>query len=242
MPKRHLFAAIVIATIAIIFGVVVPALRAPAAPKLLQKDLTIQTSFLPSKNGFAFRNPRPDPRQSKLKQLTSGRCGGMTFGALDVYDSAAAAPKGASLDRFLAQRSIDSILSNGARFAAWSVSPNVSRNPLLHGIGQTTRLEEMSKIINDLRSAPVPLGLVRATSLSRIGLNHQVVAYKLIRKGDRVAIYVYDSCQPKADDVTLRIDLSRPQDDIREYAGDTVVAEWRGLFVESYTPARVPAS
>lgn len=204
-------------------------------------DIVRTTAFLPSVYGFEFRNPRPKPSDSRLARLTSGRCGGMSYAAIDNFQAGVETAESAVGDEFLVKRSADSIVANGARFALWSVWPNVARSPLEGGVGTLTRTEELGRLSNALEDGPVPLGLVRAKGLREIGRNHQVVAFSLKRTGDRVVIGIYDSCQPGADDVTLRLRLDHPGGLVREYAGDTVVAEWRGLFVERYTPTDPPA-
>ncbi|HSK47951.1 MAG TPA: hypothetical protein VLA05_08115 [Coriobacteriia bacterium] len=161
----------------------------------------------------------------------------MTYASLDSYGRSNRLPRDAkALDRHLAQRSADSILSNGARFALWSISPDRSSSPLVEGVAELTRAEEVPTLAEALRSGPVPLGLVRAKNLGEIGRNHQVVAYAIHQEGSVVSIWVYDSCQPKADDVRLVLDLADPDAPITEYAGTWVIAEWRGLFVERYAP------
>ncbi len=230
-----LLVTVVLPLVAFIGG---PAAATVASPR--QLPLSVATSFRPSRNGFAFRNPRPDTRTPAVQRALSGRCGGMTYGALDYYREGVEASSSGAPDEYLVERSADSIVQNGLRFMAWTVMPDLAGASLMDGVGSLTREQELPALAKGLESGPVPLGLVRARSLSRIGLNHQVVAYAMRRVGDSAFVSVYDSCQPGADDVVLVVDLSRQDTPIAEYAGKWKVASWRGFFVESYSPGEPP--
>lgn len=234
MPRRHLLAA------AVACAVVVAVLASPASePRKAQAFpafSVVTTAFLPSVHGYDFRNPRPPEGASRLARMLSGRCGGMTYGSLDHFSAGSAPPRGPADDGYLVERSAASLLGNGARFLLWSVLPDARTSLLSPGVGELTIAEEVPALADALRSGPVPLGLVRARSLSEVGRNHQVVAYAIRRSGDRAIISVYDSCQPGADDVTLDVDLTDPAAPIIERAGEWEVARWRGLFVERYSP------
>lgn len=200
----------------------------------------VSTDFLPSKHGFAFRNSFSSEDDPAIVRALSGRCGGMAYGALDYHRLDEVPPEDSAFGDYLLTRSVDSIVANLAKFALWSVSPDETRSALVHGVGQLTRDEEVPRLAEALKRGPVPLGLVRARGIKEIGRNHQVVAYALRQEGDTVIISVYDSCQPLADDVTLEFDMSDAKEPIVEYAGDWVVARWRGLFVERYAPVEPP--
>lgn len=216
-----------------------PAYRDPQTTKELP---SVRTAFLPSKDGYAFRNPRPNPELSDFANATSGRCGGMAYASVDHFLAGKRLSAADVNDDFLKNRNNRSVLENFSRFATWSVWPDVSDSPLLNGVGELTRNEELPRLATALEEGPVPIGLVRARGIGEIGLNHQVVAYAIERKGDIAEVFVYDSCQPLADDIKLVVDLTDPSAPIHEYAGDTIVATWRGVFVESYEPIEPPTS
>lgn len=200
----------------------------------------VRTDFLPSKHGFAFRNSFSSEDDPAIVRALAGRCGGMAYGSLDFYRLGEVPPGDSRFDDYLLTRSVDSVVANLTKFALWSVSPDETRSALVQGVGQLTRDEEIPRLAEALKRGPVPLGLVRARGMREIGRNHQVVAYALEQKGDTVIVSVYDSCQPLADDVTLEFDIRDAQEPVVEYAGDWVVARWRGFFVERYAPVQPP--
>lgn len=236
MPNKHVL--IAIATLALVAAAAAVPRPSAGAARAPERVAAVKTAFLPSKHGFAFRNPKPKPKASSFARLTSGRCGGMTYGAIDHFRKNVVPANDRATDDYLLQRSADSIVSNGAKFVLWSVWPKGSNS--FGTIGALTRREELPRLAEQLEKGPVPLGLVRAKGISDIRRNHQVVAYALRMKGDVAIVSVYDSCQPGADDVTLEFDVTDTDGTITEYAGDWVVAEWRGLFVEHYVPASPP--
>lgn len=239
MPRSWIsFGALALAAAIVIAAAIPgPAYRNPEAVKDLP---SIRTSFLPSKDGYSFRNPKPDPQLSAWENATSGRCGGMAYASVDHF-IAGKEPRAADVkDGYLNTRNNRSIVENFSRFVLWSVSPDVSDSMLLEGVGEMTRADELPRLATALERGPAPIGLVRARKAGDIGLNHQVVAYAIERKGDIARVFVYDSCQPLGDDVVLEVDLRNPSAPIREYAGTTLVATWRGLFVETYEPVEPP--
>lgn len=227
----------VLTVFALVAGTVV-AVPAAADRSLSGSLVCVSTAFLPSTDGFSFRNPlSPSPR---VALLAGGRCGGMTYAALDYYSYGANAAQLAANDRrYLLARSTDSIMSNGLRFAVWTLLPDRQVGGLA-GVGELTRTEELPKLAERIQSGPVALGLVRARKARDIGRNHQVIAYGIWRQGDQATVMIYDPNQPLRDDVVLEIDASDPSSPVTEYVGEWPVAEWRGLFVERYAPVRPP--
>jgi hypothetical protein len=239
MPNKHVL--IAIAILALVAAATarpwpLPVEDGSAAVRLQP----VTTAFRPSEHGFAFRNPPPLPEDPLISRLTSGRCGGMSYGALDHY-AYGSPPVASDADGYLMDRSVDSIVANGPRFVFWSLWPIRSESPLVASLGELTRQEELPKLITALKSGPVPLGLVRAKGVREIRRNHQVVAYAVDFKGDMVLVSVYDSSHPGADDITLEFPLSDSSAQIDEYAGDWRVAVWRGFFVEHYSPKAPPS-
>lgn len=205
-----------------------------AEPAPLTGD--VYTAFRPSEYGLAFRNPTRDPRRPLLAQIGIEQCGGMAFASLDSYVKGTP-PRVTSARALSVQiRSAQSIASNGVRFLLWSMWPDQRRTPLESGVAELTRAEELPNLRAALAKGPVPLGLVRARRAGDVGLNHQVVAYSMTRRGSVVSIGIYDPTQPKADDVTLIVDLGNPNRPISERAGEWEIARWRGFFVERYVP------
>lgn len=202
----------------------------------------VLTRFRPSVYGLPFRNPARDPRDPLFRQVTAEQCGGMAYFALDSYSARVRPAVRSSWAREIQSRSVASIAANGTRFALWSTWPDRASSFMEAGVVDLTREEELPTLRQALSDGrPVPLGLVRARSLSAIGLNHQVVAYGMSREGSVVSIRIYDPTQPRADDVVLVTDLADESGVISERAGEWEIARWRGLFVESYS-AVPPAS
>ncbi len=214
-----------------------------------------QTDFRPALNGFHFGNHFVNhvlrlPAYGSVTTL--GRCGGMSYAALDYYAARLDVPAGADQDfavtggvppdgttlaDYIYRRQLDSFLVPSAvKFITWSLSPD-RPSGLLRGVGAWTK-DEFAR----LRAAvdvgrPVPLGLIVASDLTGLGHNHQVVAwgYSLDATGAPASVSVYDNNHP-GQDVALTPDP----------AGtgwlETTGERWRGFFVQDYTPQWPPAS
>lgn len=237
-PNRNVMAFFLVVLVALTFAVPWRGAAEEAGTGqsggLPEGSWSVTTSFRPSSDGHAFRNPVRDPRDPLLRQVTTEQCGGMAFTALDGFNTGKGPSVGTPQELSVQTRSFESVVGNGARFALWSMWPDRANNALESGVVTLTREEELPRLARDLERGPVPLGLVRARSLSDIGRNHQVVAYKMVRSKHRLIIGIYDPTQPGADDITLEIDLDDPTGEISEWAGDWRIATWRGLFVERY--------
>lgn len=232
MPKvRSLLTVLALAVIG-------AALAWPSAAKSVPgRRGDVYTAFRPSKYGLAFRNPARDLSRPFLAQLGIEQCGGMAFVALDSYARGEPPALTSARAPSVQLRSVQSIAANGVRFLLWSMWPDAKRHPFESGVVELTRSEELPKLQAALSRGPVPLGLVRARRASDVGSNHQVVAYRMTRRGDLVTIGIYDPTQPKADDVALVLDLGTQRGPISERAGDWEIATWRGFFVERYAPS-----
>lgn len=241
-PNRNVQAFLLVVLVALTFAVpwkgAAEKADATTARGLPEGSWTVTTSFRPSADGHSFKNPVRDPRDPIMRQVTTEQCGGMAFTALDGFNSGSGPSARTPREISVQTRSAESVLSNGARFALWSIWPDRARGVLEGGVVTLTREEELPRLARELERGPVPLGLVRARSLADVGRNHQVVAYKMVRTKQRVIVGIYDPTQPRADDVTLEIDLDDPKGEISEWAGDWRIATWRGLFVERYAAVR----
>lgn len=214
---------------------------------------TLLTEFLPSRDGFAFGNIWEDePFSIKLGDSTfeiglKGRCGGMSFAALDyhrvgipAHDLASDVPEaGSDLARYILWRQIESIVvaggANMLRFVSWTYRP--ARGLL--GAAELTRDRELGNLlVSMVAGRPVPLGLIFAERFRGWGLNHQVVAWGVDKRADSLSIRIYDPNYPGRDDVTL--ELTWDGDElIEEHVAGKPRRNWRGLFVEEYKPRSV---
>lgn len=204
--------------------------------------MRLDTGFRPSKDGFGFANTW---RDALLGLFTSrGRCGGMVFAALDTFSaqrplpdhaiSRELPPHDAEISQLIWRRQVDSVVrrlaTNLWQFARFTYLPTASSL----GIASATR-RGLLPLFDALRSGrPVPLGLVSAIGPTRLATNHQVLAYAAEFGDQRVEIDIYDPNHPRRDDVTLVVPMSRDEPVI-EYVGNRT-KQWRGFFVEHYSP------
>jgi dolichyl-phosphate-mannose--protein O-mannosyl transferase len=204
--------------------------------------------FDPAKHGFAFPNAFVDtfvtlPGGRKIQ--TAGRCGGMAFAALDYWHAQAPVPRwgpaqwapsrvppdGHWLADTIRRRLFDSFLVPSAlHFVTWTLAPD-DGGGVVRGVTRWTKEDQFDKLAAAVDAGtPVPLGLVVARRLDRIGDNHQVVAYGYEHAADGTrTVLVYDDNSP-GQEVRL---TSGPHD-----PGwlATNGARWRGFFVQDYDP------
>lgn len=170
--------------------------------------------FVPSRNGFEFPNAwedhvlKLDVGGKPFVISLLGRCGGMSFAALDYYrigiDAAALAgrempDKRSEIARYIMGRQIGSLAgglaANMARFVAWTLRPTGGPQ----GAAALSRGREAGSLLAAMVAGnPVPLGLVTADRLGGMGLNHQVVAYATRQDARGLRVYIYDPNFPGA--------------------------------------------
>ena len=181
--------------------------------------------FLPSRNGFLFRNsftgyflPFSTPAFMSSRKVSSayGLCGGMCAAAYDFILSDRTIPQnvdvprqGTRLQRYLFQRQMDSLggLGEGlVKVAQWTSLPDDTP------VGTYRRTaDEFSQLRQKLDDGnPVILALIyaRATSLKELSRlifnNHQVLAYAYQQNnGGEVTLHIYDPNLPMQDNVEI---------------------------------------
>lgn len=212
------------------------------------------TEFDPIIHGFAFPNRFVNevarlPTGDRIR--TGGRCGGMSYAALDIFGAGKRAPTatfpgsphqvppdGTPLADYLLRRQLDSFREpSAARFVAWTLFPD-SGGPWFGGVRRWTAEEVPKACVSIDQGRPVVLGLVGASKLGDVGRrNHQVVACAYTTTATGVRFDLYD-CNTPGRRVTLDW-----------HAGSGLVEAsnrrrrpWRGLFVHPHRPVRPPAS
>lgn len=214
-----------------------------------------KVDFLPARDGFLFGNYFVNqiadiPGIGKLQ--SAGRCGGMSYCALDHYAAQQPLPRfkpndfgdkgvppdGHPLADYIYQRQLDSFLTLSAiKFITWTLAPDTS-NFFVRGVTDRTKNEEFKKLREAIdRGSPVPLGLIVARNLNDLGRNHQVVAYGYDHdpKTQRITVYIYDVNWPG-----LEIALTSGKDDAGWLESSPGKEQWRGWFVQDYAPRRPP--
>jgi hypothetical protein len=187
--------------------------------------------FLPSRDGFNFLNffkpfnaPITLPAWADVNRIPGsyGLCGGMSSAAYDFRLARANNPNapdirkysvvpntGTLLHRYLLRRSIDTFGTVGIKIAQvgeWTLLPDSG----LAGIQKLT-LDGLSAIRQKLEDGQcVVLSLIYEQAsdikevVSKIWLNHQVLAYEFVQKSpDSFEIKIYDSNHPNRDDVVV---------------------------------------
>ena len=215
-----------------------------------------KTNFIPQVNGFHFGNHFVNNilQLPVYGQITSlGRCGGMSYAALDFYNThrsvppstdqdfastGSVPPDGTPLADYIYRRQLDSFLVPSAvKFITWSVTPDGS-SFLLRGVESWTKQDEFAKLRAAVDAGkPVPLGLIVATDLSGLPHNHQVVAYgyDVDAAGNLSRVELYDNNHPN-EDVTLTPESNGPG--WRESTGE----RWRGFFIQDYIAQQPPST
>jgi hypothetical protein len=211
-----------------------------------------RTPFQPEQHGFHFGNHFVNQlaRLPGGRRITSaGRCGGMSYAALDCFYAgcpipscktsdfqAYVPPDGTSLADYIWRRQIDSLLvATSLKFLVWSCLPDRPFGPLA-GVSRWTKEREFPRLRASIDAGrPAVLVLIKASGARGMLLNHQVVAvgYDEQPAAQRIDIFVYDSNHPDQEAV-LRSERGMPG--FRESTGE----EWRGFHVHRYRPRRPP--
>jgi hypothetical protein len=224
-----------------------------------------RTSFLPSRDGFAFTNSWPDEPAVRIPtplgpigigNAARGLCGGMVFGALDYWHASTPPPAsrpapGSPLFRFIVRRLIRSwrIPAGVARYYYWMTLPDADSSlrlgvPFVPRRGLRARsIGRHWPRIRALLDAgqPAALGVVTVASPNplQLGHNHQVLAYAYATAGTEITLHVYDPNSGPADNVCIRFDTAAAGEPGFTHSID-VSGPVRGFFLTRYAPAAPP--
>lgn len=175
-----------------------------------------------------------------------GLCGGMSFTALDYWnakrspDPTTVTPSTENdrLGSYIHDRQEDSLIThdeNGIRFITLLADPS-------DDVLADTTLDEFASLKASIdKGTPVPLGLIPSPWTLDATNAHQVVGIGYedasTTGGDRV-VHIWDPNDPTARDTTLR----QPAGEQHWFESSAGVAgdEWRGFFVEDYSPGSPP--
>lgn len=215
--------------------------------------------FLPSTRGFEFSNTafahRPDLilktpfGNLELGDAHLGLCGGMVYAARDYFEARMPIPPGDTnpdsgpLFDFILHRLFDSfdIPAGVAKYLELmddrlpDHETDLSRLGLApHGRSWRMIIEEWPLIKADLDAGHLsPLGLVHVKSrdFTKLGDNHQVLAYGYDLLGDDLTLRIYDPNAPRNDNVTLGISLAQPDHTKQvKWAGSPVYSFFRSKY------------
>ena len=218
-----------------------------------------KTQFSPQADGFHFINSFENivklPIIGTIR--TYGRCGGMSYTALDHYFARLSMPALATQDfaetngvppdshplaNYIYRRQIKSFMTLSAiKFVLWSLF-NDTRNRLNKGVSRLTKENEFEKLKRALdRGIPVPLGLIMARNLKDFGKNHQVIAfgYEEDETAGAQTVHLYDVNYADREMIvrSQADELGWQECDAK---GNPLGIEWRGWFVQDYKQREVP--
>lgn len=200
------------------------------------------TDFHPSKHGFHFNNNFVNMflNTKFIKIATYGRCGGMSYAALDYYfanimipsheaehfPNKKVPPDKSILADYIYKRSVQSIVNlSSYKFILWSLLSQKKKEKIL----SKCLNEEFLKLKESIdMGKPVVLGLINADKISDIFINHQVVAYGYhINSNDDLKIFIYD-CNSHDKEVVIKY----------ESENKNFIASnnhmWNSFFVQNY--------
>lgn len=209
-----------------------------------------KTTFNPASLGFKFANRFDNHRFIGPLHLNfGGRCGGMSYAALDYFFSKIPIPsqtslpvEGSVLSTYISGRQERSTLNQLDRWIELSFNPFGWRTAEFFnwGIQETGggRAEQLKREIDGGR--PCILGLLNPTNLV---IHHQVLAYGYDGSGEKLCIYIYDPNYPGQE---MRL---RPNVKELRYLYDGVdynnphAIKWLTYFVDlNYRVQRPPAN
>jgi hypothetical protein len=219
--------------------------------------------FQPSVHGLRFTNSWPHEPDIVVKvgalgsvpigDASNGLCGGMVYTVIDVFSAglppipdATNPAHGSPLFNYLVSRLFASFdLPGGVlKYYNWMNTPDHDTSLLFvsrRGVAWHTITEEWPRIKADIDTGRLsPLGLVTVYTgdPSKMGENHQVLAYAYDVTEDNVlTLYLYDpnTSPAEADDVQLSIDLSNPTHSSPITHNVNIGNPIRGFFRTSYT-------
>jgi hypothetical protein len=220
--------------------------------------------FTPSADGFHFVNSWPSEPDIvvnvpvlgnvSIGNASNGLCGGMVFTVRDFFEAhlpvvPATTPPAAQspLFNYIVGRLFDSfnIPAGVLEYYSWMNTPDHDTGVWLairHGVAWMTIEQEWPVIRATIDSGhPCPLGLVTVYSAdpTRLGHNHQVMAYAYeLDDAANLTIKVYDpnSSPASADEVQVSLNISDPSHTTPISHNIAIGLPVRGFFHVDYEP------
>lgn len=187
-------------------------------------------------SGLHFQNHWPDSTFAGIS--FPGLCGGMTFTVLDYLAAGRSAPAQTThptvddpLGSYIHGRQFDSLDGpNLLRFGALLANPDDQH------VANVTDAEFQTLRSYIDAGIVAPLGLIVSPWTVHVSHAHQVLAtgYKVDEDGTR-RVYIWDSNRPNQKDVSI---VQRPGSTL--WREEATKDDWRGFFVEDYTPKTPP--
>jgi hypothetical protein len=205
--------------------------------------------FEPARHGFHFANWFVNHFVfGPLKLTSGGRCGGMSYVALDYYFASQPVPEmkdlpesSTTLGKLIVRRQVHSLLNQLPGFVSGMANPFGlrSRSLFLRCLPGGTMNTQLRRFID--AGKPVPIGLV-APKLGVADTHHQAVAVGYEQPGldpESFRVIFYDPNHPDQP-VKMIPDLANNQ--FRTELPDGGASRsWRTFFVDSrYHPQRIP--
>ena len=227
------------------------------------------TGFLPSKDAFHFINrfpPVPDVvirtplGNLNIGDASNGLCGGMVYAALDYFNSGMRIPvvdhppsEGELFD-YIVKRLLASFdLPFGIVQYIELMNPRYPDGVSTAGRFGTTPYGRAWRMIRQEwpiikakidsgQACPLGLVLIKSADLTKLGLNHQVMAYGYDVQGNELTLNIYDPNTLQRDDITLKLDLSNPKrvPKLTYSTGTQVVAFFATNYSFSMPPGEEP--
>lgn len=196
----------------------------------------VRSAFAAGTRGFHFVNNFPDGywQFGALRFSTAGLCGGMSFSALDYYFAGMSIPSTSTtpsavndaLGQYINARQQESVVSN---LGGWAVQ---ILNPDDHALHYWATHDEWNKLKSAIDAGmPAPIGV--GIYLNG-GASHQVVALGYREGAQERWVLTYDPNNPNAESY-LHLAPGRL------HWSDELGGDWRGFFVEGYTPKTPPS-
>jgi hypothetical protein len=230
---------------------------AEAAPTPARPAARSFHDFVPSLNGFQFRNGFQGSILG-TGESAYGLCGGMSFAAADYYLANMEPPRdskppadGTPLFKYIYSRQATSFGTLGAmglKFVEWMQLPDEGADSV-----HSRTLAELPLIESVLaRGEPVVLGLVLVSTRDKGKAwdNHQVLAFHAasvqpphdadLRAPTLTILRIYDSNFPLRDDVTISISRGGEKTAIAMHIPGRRDMPIRGFFRMAYSPVTPP--
>lgn len=205
--------------------------------------------FVPHRHGFHFPNCFVNTLVlGPLKFVSSGRCGGMSYVALDYFFGEEVIPdwtdlpeRGTIVGEYIIRRQVHSLLNQLPGFANGMANPFGwrSRGLFQRCLPGGWMFDRLRRVID--RGKPVPIGLV-APKVGLADTHHQAVAVGYDVRGldpESFRLYFYDPNHPN-DTVTMIPDLAASAFRT-ELPDGSPSRPWRTFFIDTrYRPVKVP--